>query len=284
MLLDRTDYINKLQDILNDSTKFQELPDDPTASRESKLQRYLYNLKRKGIFDQHTYDNIRPSGSQPSRLYGLPKTHKAYVPLRPIVSCIGSYSYNLAKFLVNMLRPINTGKYCVKDSFTFAKSINGLTNAKFMASLDVSSLFTNVPLQETIDICAQKLFHSNQVVCNLNKQQFCKLMSFAVQQNHFLFNGKIYDQIDGVAMGSPLGPVLANIFMSHLEDKCFENLPSKNPCIYYRYVDDTFAIFESRNEMHDFFKHINSLHPNISFTKEEEQNNSLPFLDVLVTR
>ena len=122
VLLDRTDYINKLQDILNDSTKFQELPDDPTASRESKLQRYLYNLKRKGIFDQHTYDNIRPSGSQPSRLYGLPKTHKANVPLRPIVSCIGSYSYNLAKFLVNMLRPINTGKYCVKDLYTYIAS------------------------------------------------------------------------------------------------------------------------------------------------------------------
>ena len=153
-----------------------------------------------------------------------------------------------------------------------------------MASLDVSSLFTNVPLQETIDICVSKLFQDNDTVHGLNKDQFRKLMSFAVQQNHFLFEGKVYDQKDGVAMGSPLGPILANIFMSHLEDKCFDSLTCAKPLVYHRYVDDTFAVFTSKEHMLHFYEHVNSLHPSIKFTKDEEQCNSLPFLDVLVTR
>ena len=84
-----------------------------------------------------------------------------------------------------------------------------------MASFDVSSLFTNIPLDETID-------YADAYVCNdcsFNKEQLRKLLQLAVKENHFLFNRRLYDQIDGMAMGSPLGPTLANIFMSVLEQR-----------------------------------------------------------------
>ena len=86
------DYLSKLYTIVNDSTKFTQLSHDPTEKRENRLQSFLYRLFRKGQLDEHTYKCIRPIGSVPSQLYGLPKLHKTNVPLRPIISQIGSYT------------------------------------------------------------------------------------------------------------------------------------------------------------------------------------------------
>ena len=81
-----------------------------------------------------------------------------------------------------------------------------------MCSFDVENLFTNVPLQ-TIDICLDTLFYDDSVLIKgFNRMQFAKLMDLALKDTYFLFNGKIYQQIDGCSMGSPTGPVLANAF------------------------------------------------------------------------
>ena len=81
-----------------------------------------------------------------------------------------------------------------------------------MASFDVTSLFTNIPLDETIKIIANQLFSNSNNFEGFSRDEFVKLLNLAVKNCHFIFNGKFYDQIDGVAMGSPLGPLLANIF------------------------------------------------------------------------
>ena len=119
----------------------------------------------------------------------------------------------------------------------------------------------------------------------MDRTQFRKLLGFAVKENHFVFNGQLFDQIDGVAMGSPLGPSLANIFMSHLEKRYLANCPSEfKPVLYRRYVDDTYCLFRDRDHITMFLDYINCQHPNINFTTEIESENTLPFLDVLVTR
>ena len=82
-----------------------------------------------------------------------------------------------------------------------------------MASLDVESLLTNIPLQETISVCCDSLFSNNAKVNNINTIDFEKLLRVALQNNFFNFEGKIYKQIDGVAMSSPLGPTLVNAFL-----------------------------------------------------------------------
>ena len=92
----------------------------------------------------------------------------------------------------------------------------------------------------------------------------------------------MYRQIDGVAMGSPLGPALANIFVGYYESKLFNEI--SKPTVYCRYVDDTFSLFHKETEFQKFLNCLNSLHPSLKFTNEIETNNSLPFLDVLVTK
>ena len=92
----------------------------------------------------------------------------------------------------------------------------------------------------------------------------------------------MHRQIDGVAMGSPLGPALANIFVGYQEAQLF-NI-AKRPLVYFRYVDDTFAVFNNEEDCNTFFIQLNSLHPSLRFTYEKESNQSLPFLDVLVER
>ena len=102
-------------------------------------------------------------------------------------------------------------------------------------------------------------------------------MQTVTKSVEFSFNNFMYRQIDGVAMGSPLGPLLANIFVSYYESLLFWRM--KKPLMYYHYVDDTFAIFDSENDC-DKFLQLNSLHPSLQFMFEKEVNQSLLFLDV----
>ena len=109
-----------------------------------------------------------------------------------------------------------------------------------MAFLDVDSLFTNVPLDETIEICVNLENKSSQTVSGVNKQQVLEMLSLITKENVILFDQKYYGQIDGVAMGSPLGPSLANIFLWHHETlllKTVQNL--SNQCI----IKDTLMTF-----------------------------------------
>ena len=92
----------------------------------------------------------------------------------------------------------------------------------------------------------------------------------------------MHRQIDGVAMSSPIGPSLANIFVGYYEALLFNRV--NEPLMYYRYVDNTFAVFNDENECNEFFSHLNSLHPSLYFTFEKECNRTLPFLDVLVEK
>ena len=150
-----------------------------------------------------------------------------------------------------------------------------------MISYDVSNLFTNVPLNETIDI-AVKILLDNEPNIGITNSELKTLFRFATSKTHFLFNDEVFDQVDGVAMGSPLGPVLANIFMGYHEKRWLENYKGSKPEVYTRYVDDIFCVFKNEQEALLFFDYLNDQHINISFTCEKEINGTLPFLDVLI--
>ena len=255
------------------------------------MNRFLGDtLLKKGCIPDEVYRELFPSGSTPGVLYGLPKVHKENCPTRPIISAIGTYNYKLAKFLVPLLKPFANNQCTVTDSLSFAKEISSFPNNSFvMASFDVSSLFTCIPLNEVIDICINLLFDEQITIyyknCKLDRSNFHKLLTFPGRENYFLSNGKLYNQVDGVAMGSPLGPSLANIFMSFLEEIYLNDCPSHfKPILYRRYVDHTFCLFRNSKDIDLFLNYINKAHPNIKSTVEVENCQSFPFLDVRVSK
>ena len=111
-----------------------------------------------------------------------------------------------------------------------------------------------------------------------------QLLETATSDTYFSFDNEYYVQTNGLAMGSPLAPTFADIFMIHLENKLMKKLKKAGLLWYIRYVDDTFAIIHKNAKVNLIKKILNSFHNNVQFSSVQEQNNELPFLDVLVYR
>ena len=99
-------------------------------------------------------------------------------------------------FLVPILKSLTSNEYTVKDSFACAEEIVEQDSEFSMGSLDVDFLFTNIPLEESIDICANTLFENTEKVEALSKIEFKELLSLATKESYFIFNGKLYKMVD----------------------------------------------------------------------------------------
>ena len=222
------------------------------------------------------------------KLLDLPKINKSFSsgsipPLRLIVSSIGTYNYKLAHYLGSLLSPHIASNYTTKDSFTFIEEIKHLnTYDKFLISFDVTSLFTNIPLEETIDIAIDTIF-LNYPNVKFTRKELQKFFRIATSETHFIFNNEIYDQIDGVSMGSPLAPILANLFMGYHEKDWIGKAQVEKPTFYKRYVDDIFAVFVSELDAETFHTYLNTKYKNIKFTYEKQIENKFPFLSILIS-
>ncbi|CAF4673899.1 unnamed protein product [Rotaria sp. Silwood1] len=289
VLMDKQDYVNKIQSILNDSSKFSSLSEDPTLARENSLKSILRKLHDQGQIKDQFYYLARPTGSNPGRLYGLPKVHKKPVSLRPVLSSIGTFNYGLGKALTHMLSDLIDNKNMIKDSSSFVKDLHALDDplSTFkMVSFDVVNLYTNIPVDKTINIILKELYENRPVPPIIERNDLKELLTFATTKSHFLFDGKIYDQVDGVSMGSPLAPLLAEIFLQEFEKKyssLFENLG----IVYWkRYVDDTFVLLDPKFSAKKVCAELSKLHPSVKFTSQEEGavTHKLPFLNVLIQR
>jgi hypothetical protein len=155
-----------------------------------------------------------------------------------------------------------------------------------MASFDVDNLCTNIPVHETINICLNELFSSvDSLVIGLNRKFFKTLLEHSVLNSFFMFDKKMYKQIDGLGMGLPLGPTFANIFMCHHEKIWLDECPNFfKPIFYQRYIDDTFVLFKEKDHAQLFLTYLNNKHNNINFTMETEHNDTISFLDVNITK
>ena len=152
-----------------------------------------------------------------------------------------------------------------------------------MISFDVESLYTNVPIDETIEIIKNTCFKlkSNHHLIRRNAandskyeglldgmkfEVFEKLLNKCLQESIFIFNEKIYQQIDGVSMGSPIGPIIANIFMNHFENNHFEELFKKGVKSKDIFVDDTCVIVKSKDNEDEILDYLNKQHEKVKFS------------------
>ena len=155
-----------------------------------------------------------------------------------------------------------------------------------MASLDVDALFTNILLDETINICLKKLFKTlDTLVKGISRNNLGNLLNLANKESFFTFSNKFYIQVDGVAMGSPLGPILANIFLSHHEENWLNKCPIKfKPSFYRKCVDDIFVSFESSESADSYSEFLSAKHQSINFTVKRKNVGSFSFLGVKILR
>ena len=138
-----------------------------------------------------------------------------------------------------------------------------------MVSFDVVSLFTKVPVEDSLSLLSHHF-----------TEDILALFKFVLTSTYFCFDGQYFERTDGVAMGSPLSPVIANFFMQDFEEKALNQATLKPTC-WYRYVDDTFVIWpHGKENLTDFLEHLNGVHKNIQFTMEIEEDGHLPFLDI----
>ena len=163
-----------------------------------------------------------------------------------------STQHSEAKWLVEVLNPVLEfySRCCVKASFPFSSIIRRLPvcmEYQFLVSFDVVSLFTNIPLDETISICTDFLYRGPSIATlPFPGDVFIELMGIATKSVSFSFNETLSHQIKGIRMGSPLGPILTNIFVGFHERRLFDRFT--RPFIYLRYMDDTFVSFKSRSD------------------------------------
>ncbi|XP_041430610.1 LOW QUALITY PROTEIN: uncharacterized protein LOC121397622 [Xenopus laevis] len=285
VVLNTTDYDCKITTLLSDSNTYEPLGKDPTSGYKKKVIGCLQQLEKEKAIDRILYHRLYPREATPC-LYGLPKIHKEGAPLRPIVSSINSVTYSIAKFLANILAPLvgNTVHH-IQNAKEFVTKIHGVTleAEETMVSYDVTSLFTCIPTTEAIETVRNRLQHDNTLssITKLSPNQVCLLLDLCLNTTYFKYKNLFYRQKHGCAIGSPVSPIVANLYMEEVERRALLTFQGTTPTHWFRYVDDTWVTIRS-NEVAAFTEHINSVDNNIKFTREDVHENKLAFLDCLI--
>jgi hypothetical protein len=172
------------------------------------------------------------------------------------------------------------------NSKHFAETMRDVTVAsdESLVSFDVTSLFTNVPIGEAVEVIRGKLREDEDLAerTPLSPDRVAELLGLCLRSTYFSYGGEFYEQREGAAMGSPVSAVVANLYMEFFEELALESAPSR-PRFWKRYVDDTCCILKT-GDVDGLLNHLNSIRPTIKFTMELEEEGSLPFLDTRVTR
>ena len=186
------------------------------------------------------------------------------------MSNIGNLLYQLTKYLAKLLSPLSKSEYTADNNVEFINNIKSekVPTGHSFISFDVKSLFTNVPLDYTINIILRRIYEDNELYTNISKEEMIERLLLWTKNAHFTFNNEIYQQCDGVAMGSPLRPVNAGTFMVELEKSLIPNL-MEHMSSWKRYVDNTVTAIKLSSIEH-VWSILNSFHQNIEITYELE--------------
>ena len=285
------EYREKMYSLLEDATTYMKLDNPPSIKQlqttfNDNVRRITEKLGNGGTaLKNKLISNKLPEYAY---IYGGPKIHKAGCPLRPIVSSRKAPNKNLSIWLAGEL-----GRYLgvfseshIKHSMDFIDKLRNIESNGHIVSFDVVSLFTNVPVDKVLDFLRNK-FEEGIFSPSIEIGVFLELTKLCVTDTYFTFESNIYKQNYGVAMGSSLSPILANIYMEYFESTLVPriNIPLISLKRWWRYVDDIFAILEGdESKIQTFLEELNSFERSIQFTLEKSQENKLPFLDILIEK
>ena len=262
----RNDYEAKLSTIL-ELPQFEKVVDNrknalnPVLKEHDRIIDEFKELNNSGKIDDDLLEKMRPTRSHPARLYGTGKVHK-------IALQTTEWLFFLPECGIN------------SSTKQIADSLNSVTleEDEEVVSFDVTSLYTNAPVQEAIEHCAELLYCGKHKLPPVDKDTFIRLLQLCACDVLMLTHDGFYKQVDGLAMGSPPAPLLANGWLSK-----FDPTIQGDAKLYYRYMDDTIRSIK-RHEIDSILHAINELHPMLQFTIEREIDGRLAFLDMLIIR
>ena len=206
-------------------------------------------------------------------------------PLRPIVSGCGSVTYGVAKELAKILKPlVGKSPHHINSTQDFVEQVKHITlgPGECLSSYDVSAQFTPVPVDPDLNIIKDLLEkdHTFRERTVLAVNDIILLLEFCLKNTYFSLQDQFYEQVEGAAMGFPVSPIVANLYVEYLVQKALSTAPHP-PRFWHRFVDDTIVIYKEVNKI-GFLQHINSVGPAIRFTGGQQEDGSIPFLDTVV--
>lgn len=251
---------------LSDVNSYRRELVDPTPTLAGQITNYITQIHEAGYIDQYELEFLLPPDPVKTQFIYFPyKVHKDPIAVRPVVAGIQGPTANISKYLDHFLKPLvlKIPSY-VKNSQTIVNMVNTTryppSDHVFLISIDVKSLYTSIPQDQGIQTC---LKHHTEI--GLPSHITRALLNYVLKHNAFSFNRKIYSQTMGIAMGTPLAPTLANLFMAKLEQN-FLSTQTIKPFIYKRYIDDIFIVWlHTLPEFEDFFNKLNQFHPTIKY-------------------
>ena len=278
VLINTEEYHSKIDEILSDNSKFARVARNPTDAIRSQVAELIYRINSRN--KRLVLPPVQGDYS-PGYIYGNVKTHKPGNPLRPIISQCPTPTYTVAKALDKILQPYVPSEHCFKSSAAFIHHINGIRPAGIMSSMDVESLFTNVPVDATIEMILDAVYRGNDTAdIGITEEELREILCLCTKAAVFVdYKGRMWSQINGVAMGSPLGVLFANMYMGTIERRVFAKITP--PTGYGRYIDDTFQLTASEEDLHRVRREFES-ESGLRFTFEFAQDRVLPYMDVAI--
>ena len=221
VVMDKEDYITKAESLLSQAV-YRVLLKDPTYQIKVKLITKLKRIKKDTNLKEGMYKAMYPTGCVPPKFYGLSKIHKTGNPLRPIVSGRGLITHGVAKVLSKVLKPlVGKSPHHIQSTSDFVNRAKRVTLqlGECLTSYDVTSLFTSVPIDTALHIIRDLLEKDKKLNDRtvLSVQSITELLGFCVHNTYFSFQNIFYEQVAGVAMGSLVSPIVANLYMGHFE-------------------------------------------------------------------
>ena len=283
VVMNTTDYLKEGYRQLSDEQFYQKIPTDITSDISEKIATQLTTMRSLNLITEKNFEYLNVKEPKEAKFYLLPKIHKKNIPGRPICSSINHPTSNISKFVDEHIKKyVPKTKSYVRDTQHFIsrlKQLGTIPEGALLVTLDVSSLYTNIPNREGI------LAIGDHLRADPEKQKIgphlLKLLELVLHSMSFSFNNDHYLQIGGTAMGTGVAPNYANLFMDRFETKALENWPLK-PSLWLRFIDDIFMIWtHGEDNLNKFITYLNQLHPTIKFT-HEVSNSSINFLDTTV--
>jgi len=289
VLWDKQLYLDECFRQLNNGRFYKQVPNDDTLSNNNKIQRIINKyIANKDLPPEAHKLTIHNSELGAPTFYLLPKIHKMLSPSdippgRPIVSACSCPTERISAFLDMIFQPyVKSLPSYVKDTNHALSLFNEHTfsdpEPRLLFTMDVSSLYTSIPHDDGLK--SIKYFLDQNPPSDITIDTVLKLTSLVLNMNSFEFNGKFYQQVSGVAMGTKMGPSYACLFMGFLEQQIFDSFPGPKPDFYRRYIDDIVGITSiTATELNDFFDFANGFNPNIKFTTITSTTD-INFLDI----